>query len=411
MPGEFAAVVKNLLNQYTFFITISAFCGLLDFKEEFMSLDCGIVGLPNVGKSTIFSALTAAPAEAANFPFCTIDPNVGIVDLPDERLDFLASINNPKKKTPASVKFVDIAGLIKGASQGEGLGNQFLANIRECACIAHVVRCFDNPDIMHVREDSKVEAPVDPESDVLTINFELAQADLQTISKRQEKNIKSVRALGKEAEKQLAPFNSAVEKILPLLQEGKCARLADLSDDEKIAIKDMFLLTMKPTLYVANVDEDSIASGTNKYVETLKKIADSEKSEVVVICGKFEADLAEITEDADRKEFMESVGLKESGLAVLARKAYHLMGLETFFTGGSDECRAWTIHAGDTAPKAAGVIHTDFEKGFIKAEAYSIEDLRKYGSEQKIKEAGKYRQEGQDYSVQDGDVLFGKFNV
>ncbi len=376
-----------------------------------MSLDCGIVGLPNVGKSTIFSALTAAPAEAANFPFCTIDPNVGIVDLPDERLDFLASIHNPKKKTPASVKFVDIAGLIKGASQGEGLGNQFLANIRETACIAHVVRCFDNPDIMHVREDSKVEAPVDPESDILTINFELAQADIQTITKRQEKNIKQVRALGKEAEKQLAPFNSAVEKILPLLQEGKCARLADLTDDEKNAIKDMFLLTMKPTLYVANIDEDSIAEGTNKYVETLRKIAESENSEVVVICGKFEADLAEITDPADRKDFMESVGLKESGLAVLARKAYHLMGLATFFTGGADECRAWTIHAGDTAPKAAGVIHTDFEKGFIRAEAYSIEDLRQYGSEQKIKEAGKYRQEGKDYIVKDGDVLFFKFNV
>lgn len=376
-----------------------------------MSLDCGIVGLPNVGKSTIFSALTAAPAEAANFPFCTIDPNVGIVDLPDERLDFLASIHNPKKKTPTSVKFVDIAGLIKGASQGEGLGNQFLANIRETACIAHVVRCFDNPDIMHVREDSKVEAPVDPESDILTINFELAQADLQTIAKRQEKNVKQVRALGKEAEKQLAPFNSAVEKILPLLQEGKCARLADLTDDERLAIKDMFLLTMKPTLYVANIDEDSIADGTNKYVETLKKIAESENSEVVVICGKFEADLAEITDPADRKDFMDSVGLTESGLAVLAKKAYHLMGLATFFTGGADECRAWTIHAGDTAPKAAGVIHTDFEKGFIRAEAYSIEDLRQYGSEQKIKEAGKYRQEGKDYIVKDGDVLFFKFNV
>ena len=376
-----------------------------------MSLDCGIVGLPNVGKSTIFSALTAAPAEAANFPFCTIDPNVGIVDLPDERLDFLASIHNPKKKTPASVKFVDIAGLIKGASQGEGLGNQFLANIRETACIAHVVRCFDNPDIMHVREDSKVEAPVDPESDILTINFELAQADLQTIAKRQEKNVKQARALGTEAEKQLAPFNSAVEKILPLLQEGKCARLADLTDDEKLAIKDMFLLTMKPTLYVANIDEDSIANGTNKYVETLKKIAESENSEVVVICGKFEADLAEITDPADRKDFMDSVGLTESGLAVLAKKAYHLMGLATFFTGGADECRAWTIHAGDTAPKAAGVIHTDFEKGFIRAEAYSIEDLRQYGSEQKIKEAGKYRQEGKDYIVKDGDVLFFKFNV
>ena len=376
-----------------------------------MSLDCGIVGLPNVGKSTIFSALTAAPAEAANFPFCTIDPNVGIVDLPDERLDFLASIHNPKKKTPANVKFVDIAGLIKGASQGEGLGNQFLANIRETACIAHVVRCFDNPDIMHVREDSKAEAPVDPESDILTINFELAQADLQTIAKRQEKNVKTVRALGKEAEKQLAPFNSAVEKILPLLQEGKCARLADLTDDEKLAVKDMFLLTMKPTLYVANIDEDSIAEGTNKYVETLKRIADAEKSEVVVICGKFEADLADITDPADRKDFMDSVGLAESALAVLARKAYHLMGLATFFTGGADECRAWTIHAGDTAPKAAGVIHTDFEKGFIRAEAYSIEDLRKYGSEQKIKEAGKYRQEGKDYVVQDGDVLFFKFNV
>lgn len=376
-----------------------------------MALECGIVGLPNVGKSTIFSALTAAPAEAANFPFCTIDPNIGIVDLPDERLDFLASIHNPKKKTPASVKFVDIAGLIKGASNGEGLGNKFLANIRECSVIAHVVRCFDNPDIMHVRDNANEAAPIDPESDILTINWELCQADMDTIVKREEKNIKTVRALGKEAEKQLAPWNSAVAKIKPLLADGKCARTADLTDDEKLAIRDMFLLTMKPTLYVANVDEDTVAEGTNDYVKIVEKYAAEEKSEVIVICGKFEADLADITDPADRKEFMESVGLKESGLAVLARKAYHLMGLATFFTGGPDECRAWTIHAGDKAPQAAGVIHTDFEKGFIKAEAYTIEDLRQYKDEAAIKAAGKYRMEGKEYVVQDGDVLFFKFNV
>ena len=376
-----------------------------------MALECGIVGLPNVGKSTIFSALTAAPAAAENFPFCTIDPNIGIVDLPDERLDFLASIHNPKKKTPATVKFVDIAGLIKGASQGEGLGNKFLANIRECAIIAHVVRCFDNPDIMHVRDNANVEASIDPESDILTINWELCQADLDTIEKRQDKVTRQIRSLGKEEEKKLAPWTSAVAKIKPLLLDGKCARTADLTDDEKAAIYDMFLLTMKPTLYVANVDEDTVANGTNQYVEVVKKYAAEEKSDVVVICGKFEADLAEITEEADRKDFMESVGLEESGLAVLARKAYHLMGYRTFFTGGPDECRAWTIKNGDKAPQAAGVIHTDFEKGFIKAEAYTIEDLRQYKDEVSIKAAGKYRQEGKEYVVQDGDVLFFKFNV
>ena len=376
-----------------------------------MSLECGIVGLPNVGKSTIFSALTAAPAAAENFPFCTIDPNIGIVDLPDERLDFLASKHNPKKKTPASVKFVDIAGLIKGASNGEGLGNKFLANIRECSVIAHVVRCFDNPDIMHVRDNANEAAPIDPESDILTINYELAQADLNTIENRQDKVTRAIRSLGKEEEKKYAAWTSAVAKIKPLLLDGKCARMADLTDDEKAAVYDMFLLTMKPTIYVANVDEDSVAEGTNKYVEVVKKYADEEGSEVVVICGKFEADLAEIDDPADKKDFMDSVGLKESGLAVLARKTYHLMGLRTFFTGGSDECRAWTIHAGDKAPRAAGVIHTDFEKGFIRAEAYKIEDLRQYGDEAAIKAAGKYRQEGKEYVVQDGDVLFFKFNV
>lgn len=376
-----------------------------------MKLTCGIVGLPNVGKSTIFSALTKAPAAAENYPFCTIDPNIGVVDLPDERLDFMASVFQPKKKIPASVDFVDIAGLIKGASKGEGLGNQFLANIRETTVIAHVVRCFDNPDIQHVRDDAKTDAPVDPESDILTINYELAQADLDTIAKRQEKVTKTIRAMGKEKEREFANYTSAVAKIKPLLQEGRGARLAELTDDEKAAVYDLHLLTIKPQIFVCNIDEDTISTGTNKYVEAVQKIAAEEKSEYIVICGKFEADLSDISDPADRKEFMESVGLKESGLSVLSRQVYHLMGLRTFFTGGPDECRAWTIHAGDKAPQAAGVIHTDFEKGFIKAEAYTVDDLRTYGSEEKIKVAGKYRTEGKDYEVQDGDVLFFKFNV
>ena len=376
-----------------------------------MKLTCGIVGLPNVGKSTIFSALTRAPAEAANYPFCTIEPNHGVVELPDARLDFMAGVFQPKKKIPATVEFVDIAGLIKGASNGEGLGNQFLANIRETSVIAHVVRCFDDPDIQHVREDAKTDAPIDPESDILTINYELCQADIDTITKREDKVTRQIRAMGKAEEKKFAGYRSAVDKILPLLQEGKCARQADLTDDELEGIYDLHLLTIKPQLFVCNIDEDTIAEGTNKYVEAVKKVAAEEKSEVIVICGKFESDLVDIDTPEVRKEFMDSVGLKESGLTVLARAAYHLMGLRTFFTGGADECRAWTIHNGDKAPQAAGVIHTDFEKGFIKAEVYSIEDLKKYGSEAEIKSAGKYRQEGKDYVVQDGDVMFFKFNV
>lgn len=382
-----------------------------NFLETEMKLTCGIVGLPNVGKSTIFSALTKSPAPAENYPFCTIDPNVGVVELPDERLDFMAGVFQPKKKIAATVDFVDIAGLIKGASNGEGLGNKFLANIRETSVIAHVVRCFDNPDIQHVRDDAKTEAPIDPESDILTINYELCQADIDTINKREEKITKEIRALGKEAEKKVAGYRSAVAKILPLLKDGKCARQAELTDEEKAGIYDLHLLTVKPQLFVCNIDENTIESGTNKYVETVRKIAAEEKSEVIVICGKFESDLADITDENDRKEFMESVGLKESGLSVLARAAYHLMGLRTFFTGGPDECRAWTIREGDKAPQAAGVIHTDFEKGFIKAEVYSVADLKEFGSEAEIKAHGKYRQEGKEYVVQDGDVMFFKFNV
>lgn len=376
-----------------------------------MALECGIVGLPNVGKSTIFSALTTAQAAAENFPFCTIEPNIGIVELSDARLDFLASLHKPKKTTHAIVKFTDIAGLIKGASKGEGLGNKFLANIRECACIAHVVRCFDNADIMHVREDASTNVPIDPESDILTINFELSQADLETIAGREEKNVKLVRSGGHEAEKKLVHWKSAVAKIKPLLQDGKPARGADLTDDEIEALRDMFLLTMKPCVYIANVDEDALSNGGNKYSKIVAAIAQKEKSACVMISGKFEADLADITDPAEKQEFLESAGVSESGLTLLARNVYSLMNLRSFFTAGADECRAWTIKGGTKAPQAAGTIHTDFEKGFIRAEVYSIDDLKKYGSEDKIKAAGKLRQEGKDYEVQDGDVVFFKFNV
>jgi GTP-binding protein YchF len=364
-----------------------------------------------VGKSTIFSALSAAHAEAANYPFCTINPNVGVVNVPDCRLAKLAEIFKPRRTIPAVVEFVDIAGLVKGASKGEGLGNQFLSHIREVGVIAQVVRCFDDPDVVHVNNR------VDPASDMETINVELALADLETLAKRRERAQRSLKVQNKTEQKLAEAVLAALDKVGVLLEQGKPARSAALTEDEKEAVYDCHFITMKPQLYVCNVDEQTMRGITgrdgppNPQVETVRERAAGEGSEAVVICGKFEAELADIAEEAEKLAFLGDLGLEESGLGVLVHAAYRLLGLRTFFTAGADECRAWTIHAGDTAPRAAGVIHTDFEKGFIKAEVYSCSDILQYGTEAKIKEAGKYRVEGREYQVQDGDVMFFKFNV
>jgi len=363
------------------------------------SLEVGIVGLPNVGKSTLFNAITKAGAEAANYPFCTIEPNVGVVAVPDPRLEVLTKLYNSKKTTPASVRFVDIAGLVKGASKGEGLGNKFLEHIRQVDAIAHVVRCFEDENITHVADT------IDPLRDIDTIQTELCLADLDIVEKRLAKVAKLLKSGSKEAKLE----NEILERVKNSLDEAKPARSLNLSDDELFIIRDANLLTLKPTLYIANVAEDELTE-ENSYVEKVRKLAAQEGAQVVVICAKVESEIAELDAD-EAKEFLADLGLDSSGLDRLIHAAFDLLGLMTFLTAGPDECRAWTIKKGTAAVKAAGKIHSDIERGFIRAEIVNYNDLIKLGSINAARDKGLVRLEGKDYIMQDGDVTYFRFNV
>jgi len=366
-----------------------------------MGLQCGIVGLPNIGKSTLFNCLSNAKAQSANFPFCTIEPNIGVITVPDNRLIKLEELVNPQRVLPATVEIVDIAGLVKGASKGEGLGNKFLSNIRETDAIIHVLRCFDNDNITHV------DGSVNPVRDKEVIDLELQIKDLETVEARLQKSEKAAKA-SKDSE--LKKLVEVLYLYKEALEAGNSARTVELSESQRTVAKDLWLITNKPVLYVCNVDETSILNG-NHHVEAVKHVIDGEGAEVLVIAAQTEADIAELDSFEERQMFLEDVGLKESGVAKLIRSAYKLLNLETYFTAGVKEVRAWTYHSGATAPQAAGVIHTDFEKGFIRAEVIKYDDFVNYKSEVACKEAGKMNIEGKEYVVKDGDIMHFRFNV